>query len=91
LLETYIPTAVIQEMRRKFTPEERRRKERALEELLAEFGVTRETLDEAFDELLEEYYAMAAGEAAATKEERSDEDGSSADQGVSIPTLGTFA
>jgi len=56
-----------------------------------EFGVTRETLDDAWDELLEEYYAMAAGEAAATKEERSDEDVSSTDQGVSIPTLGTFA
>jgi len=91
LLETYMPTAVIQETRRKFAPEERRRKERALEELLAEFGVTRETLDDAWDELLEEYYAMATGEAAATKEERSDEDGSSADQGVSIPTPGTFA
>lgn len=57
---------------------------------MAEFGVTRETLDEAIDKLLEEYYAMAAGEAATTQE-RSEDDVSSADQGVSIPTLGTFA
>jgi len=42
------------------------------------------------DKLLEEYYAMAAGEAATTQE-RSEDDVSSADQGVSIPTLGTFA
>lgn len=53
----YMTTAEIQEQRNDFTTEERRAKERLLEDELAEYGVTRDNLDQAYKELIAECFA----------------------------------
>ena len=53
----YMTTAEIQAQRSNLTIEERRAKEKLLEAELAEYGVTRDNLDQAYKELIAECFA----------------------------------
>ena len=53
----YMTTVEIQRQRSNLTIEERRVKEKLLEAELAEYGVTRDNLDQAYKELIAECFA----------------------------------
>lgn len=53
----YMTTAEIQGQRNSLTARERRAKEKLLEAELAEYGVTRDNLDQAYKELIAECFA----------------------------------
>lgn len=53
----YMTTAEIQGQRNSLTAGERRAKEKLLEAELAEYGITRDNLDQAYKELIAECFA----------------------------------